>query len=279
MKPLIINLAPTGMVPTRALTPRVPLSAEEVAADCAGCQALGATMFHLHPRAADGSPSCDRELFGDLVAAVRRRCPQAVIVATTSGRRAQELEQRAAALALEGDQKPDMASLTLGSVNFASEASVSTPSTVLALAGMMKERGIRPELEVFDLGMVNVARRLIRKGLLEPPYYFNIILGNPASAQASLLHLGTLVADLPPESVWSVGGIGRYQAVANALGVVVADGVRTGIEDNLWLDEERTTLAANADLVSRIAMQAQALGRSLAGPAEVRARLGLEVRP
>lgn len=279
MEPLIVNLAPTGMVPTRAQTPHVPLTAEEVAADCARCCALGVTMLHLHARAADGSPSCDRAVFGNLVASVRSQCPDAIIVTTTSGRRSPEVAQRAASLTLEGEQKPDMASLTLSSLNFSTEASLSAPSTVMQLAAIMKERGIRPELEVFDLGMVNYAKVLIEKGLIDPPYYFNIILGNPASAQASLLHLGTLVADLPPQSLWSVGGIGRYQVLANALGVVVGDGVRTGLEDNLWLDDERTRLATNADLVARIVAQAMALGRPLATPNQVRSRLGLESKP
>lgn len=278
MDPLIINLAPTGLVPTREQTPHVPLTAEEVAADCARCCAAGASMLHLHARAADGSPSCERTVFGKLVAAVRQRVPDAVIITTTSGRRAAEVELRAASLTLEGEQKPDMASLTLGSLNFSSEASVSAPATVMRLAAIMKERDIRPELEVFDLGMVNFAKILIDKGLIDPPFYFNILLGNPASAQASLLHLGTLVADLPPQSVWSVAGIGRHQALANALGVVVGHGVRTGLEDNLWLDNERTVLATNLQLVARIAAQAAALGRPLASPGQVRSRLGLEQR-
>lgn len=279
MEPLIVNLAPTGLLPTREQTPYVPLQAEEVAADCARCCALGVSMLHLHARAVDGSPSCDRAVFGDLVAAVRRQCPDAIIVTTTSGRRSPEVEQRAVSLTLEGEQKPDMASLTLGSLNFSSEASLSAPATVMRLAAIMKEHNIRPELEVFDLGMVNFAKVLIDKGLIDPPFYFNILLGNPASAQASLLHLGTLVADLPPQSVWSVAGIGRHQALANALGVVVGHGVRTGLEDNLWLDDERTRLASNRELVQRIAAQAAALGRPLASPSEVRDRLGLEARP
>ena len=278
MEPLIINLAPTGLVPTREQTPHVPLTAEEVAIDCARCAAAGASMFHLHARAADGSPSCDRVVFGDLVAAVRSKVPDAIIVTTTSGRRAPEVELRASSLTLEGAQKPDMASLTLGSLNFSAEASISSPSTVIRLATIMQERGIRPELEVFDLGMVNFAKVLIDKGLIEPPFYFNILLGNVASAQASLLHLGTLVADLPPQSIWSAAGIGRHQSVANALGVAVGHGVRTGLEDNLWLDEARTTLATNLQLVQRVAAQAAALGRPLASRAEVRRRLGLAPR-
>lgn len=278
MEPLIVNLAPTGLVPTRDQSPHLPLTAQEVAADCERCCAAGASMLHLHARAADGSPSCDRAVFGELVAAVRERVPDAVIVTTTSGRRAPDVDMRAASLTLEGEQRPDMASLTLGSLNFSGEASVSAPATVTRLATLMQERGIRPELEVFDLGMVNFAKVLIDKGLIEPPFYFNILLGNIASAQATLLHLGTMVADLPPQSIWSVAGIGRHQSVANALGIAVGHGVRTGLEDNLWLDDARTILASNLQLVQRVAAQAAALGRPLASRIEVRRRLGLAAR-
>jgi len=275
MEPLIINLAPTGMVPTRAQSPHVPLTVDEVAADCARCVALGASMLHLHARTSDGAPTADSTIVGDLIAAVRESSPGAIVIATTSGRCVQEVNARAACLRLEGASKPDMASLTLSSMNFASEASINAPELVIHLASLMQERGIRPELEVFDLGMVNFAKILIDKGLVTPPFYFNILLGNVASAQASLLHLGTMVADLPPQSIWSVGGIGRYQARANALGLAVGRGVRTGLEDNLWLDDVRTTPATNVQLVERIAAQAAALGRPLASAAQVRRWLDL----
>lgn len=275
MEALILNLAPTGLLPTRAQTPHVPLSIEEITQDCLRCAALGASMFHLHARHPDGSPSSDPVLFGELIASLRQALPEAILISTTSGRRCPDLEQRAASLHLEGASKPDMASLTLGSLNFSQEASLNAPDTIRQLARRMKEHGIRPELEVFDLGMLNFAKILIEQGLIEPPFYFNLILGNPSSAQASLLHLGTLVAELPPQSTWCVGGIGRYQSTANALGLAIGHGVRTGLEDNLWLDAQRTQLASNVQLVERIAQQAQALGRPLATPREVRHRLGL----
>jgi uncharacterized protein (DUF849 family) len=273
---LIINLAPTGLVPTRQQSPFVPLTPSEIATDAAQCIALGASMIHLHAREEDGSASNDPAIFADIIGRIRAQHPEVVIITTTSGRRAPEVERRASTLYLEGEAKPDMASLTLGSMNFATEASVNSPATIMRLAEIMKERGIRPELEVFDLGMINFAKILADKGLIEPPFYFNILLGNPATAQATLLHLGMLVNDLPPQSVWGLGGIGRFQTRANALGVVLGDSVRVGLEDNLWLDEARTTLATNAQLVERVRAQAQALGRPIATAREVRQRLGLK---
>lgn len=277
-QPLIVNLAPTGMVPTRQQSPHVPLTVAEIVDDTGRGIEAGAAMVHLHARDRDGLPSSDRAIFGEIIAGIRERHPGAVIVVTTSGRNFSELESRAAVLELDGPLKPDMASLTLGSLNFSGQASINSPETIQRLAEMMKARGIRPELEVFDLGMINFARRLIERGLIEPPFYFNILLGNIASAQLSLSHLAALTNDLPPGSIWSLAGIGRFQAQANALGVAVGHGVRTGLEDNLWLDDHRSRLATNSDLVARCTAMAAALGRPLASVAQVRSRLGLTPR-
>ncbi len=275
MQDLIINLAPTGMVPMRSQSPHVPLTPDEIVADVTRCAAHGVAMAHLHAREADGNASADPKIFAEIISRVRAAVPDMVIISTTSGRQEGSLEKRAASLYLEGAAKPDMASLTLGSMNFATSASMNSPQTITSLAKIMQERGIKPELEVFDLGMVNFAKILIDKGILQPPFYFNILIGNPGTAQANLLHLGSIVADLPPQSIWSVAGLGRFQTRANGLGVVLGDGVRVGLEDNLWLDDARSQLASNLDLVLRVRAQASALGRQIATRAQVRQRLGL----
>lgn len=275
-QPLIINLAPTGMVPTRAQSAFVPLTPTEIADDVARCVAQGVSMVHLHARDADGVPTEELSVYAEIIGAIRARAPDTVIVTTTSGRLVADVERRAATLYLEGGLKPDMASLTLGSMNFARDASVNAPATITRLAQIMLEHGIKPELEVFDLGMVNIAHMLIDKGLIRAPYYFNILLGNPGTAQSTLLHLAAIVGSLPPGSVWSLGGIGRFQTQSNALGVVMGHGVRVGLEDNLWFDDERTQAADNLRLVQRVAAQAAALGRPLASAVQARGLLGLE---
>ena len=151
---LIINLAPTGMVPTRAQSPHVPLSCDEIVADACAAIDAGAAMLHLHARDADGSPSSDPELFRPIMEGIRARHPQVVLTVTTSGRNVSDVEVRADVLRLQDQARPDMASLTLGSMNFATQASVNSPATILRLAEVMRERGIKPELEVFDLGVV-----------------------------------------------------------------------------------------------------------------------------
>lgn len=275
MKKLIVNLAPTGMIPTKDMTPHVPVSAEEIVIDALQCASLGASMVHIHARDKAGVPTFEPEIFRDIITAIRRKNKDIILAVTTSGRTYNEYEKRSAVLDLTGDAKPDMASLTLSSVNFNKVASMNSPDMIVALVRKMREEGIKPELEVFDLGMINFAHYLIGKGLLTPPYYFNILLGNIAAAQAKLLHLGLLVSELPHDSVWSVTGIGDSQCRMNAIGIVAGDGVRVGLEDNIWFDEERTKLATNAMLVERIATMAKVLGREIAAPAEVRDMLKL----
>lgn len=278
MNPLILNFTPTGMLPAKAQTPHVPISPEEIARDVDVCAGLGASMIHLHARDDEGLPTYRKAVYADILGRIRADHPDLILVASTSGRTYSEFGQRSEVLDLDGDLRPDMASLTLSSINFNKVASVNSPDMILRLAERMQERGIKPELEVFDLGMVNYAHYLIRKGLITPPYYFNIILGNIAAAQAKLLHLGLIVSELPEHSVWSVGAVGDSQLRMNAVGVVCADGVRVGIEDNIFLDEERTVLATNPQLVDRIRRIAEGLGRPLATPREARQRLGLPLR-
>jgi uncharacterized protein (DUF849 family) len=248
----------------------------EIIADVRKCSKIGISMVHLHARDQDGLPTYKKEVFAKIISGIKAHDENMVVIASTSGRTYQEFVQRADVLDLEGDVQPDMASLTLSSVNFNKIASINTPDTIIKLAERMRERGIKPELEIFDLGMVNYAHYLIRKGLITPPYYFNIILGNIAAAQAKLLHLGLIVSELPENSYWSVGGVGDRQSAMNAIGAVEGDGVRTGIEDNIWFDDNRKTLATNSALVKRVAAFAKALGRQIASPSDVRRMLGLK---
>lgn len=272
---VIINLCPTGMVPDKAMTEHVPLTPGEVIADASACIERGANLVHLHARDEAGRPHYSREIYARQIAGIRARHPDVTLCVSLSGRNFGELAQRADPLGLTGDLRPDMGSLTLSSLNFPGSASVNAPETVRRLAEMMGERGIRPELEVFDAGMVNYAHYLIAKGALEPPFYFNILFGNVAGVQASPAQLAAILAELPDGSIWCLAGIGRQQLTANTLGLLFGDGARVGIEDNIWYDEERTRLATNVALVERVARAAALLERPLASPAEVRVRLGI----
>ena len=144
------------------------------------------------------------------------------------------------------------------------------------LAAIMKERGIVPELEAFDIGMVNFSKYLIKKGLLEAPHYFNLLLGNIACSQANLLHAGIMIQDLPENSLWSLAGIGNAQLKMNSTAIAVGGGVRVGIEDNIWYDTKRTKLAGNSDLLDRIHVITQANGREVMSSKEFRTKMKLK---
>jgi len=278
LSPLIINLAPTGMVPTRKMSPRVPLQPTEIVEDVLAATEIGVTIAHLHARDENDQPTHRKEVYARIIAGIRERCPDLVICVSCSGRNAKTVEERAEVLDLTGDLRPDMASLTLSSLNFPRQASVNSPEVVRELAQRMHDRGIVPELEVFDLGMVNVISYLRERGLVQPPMYANLLFGNVATAQADLLEIGAMVSRLPEGVTWGVAGLGAAQLPMAALGAAWAPAVRIGLEDNLWLDAERTRLASNLDLLHRIHSLAAALERPIMSSSQFRGLLGLERR-
>jgi len=274
---LIVNFTPTGMIPTKEMTPHVPITPEEIVADVHRAIEIGITMVHLHVRdAASEQSTCSAAVYGEIIAGIRQFSPDLVICVSLSGRRVKEFEKRAEPLQLDGDRKPDMGSLTLSSLNFNREASVNTPEMIAQLAGEMKTRGILAELEAFDAGMINYAKYLEKKDLLKPPHYFNLLLGNVACAQADLLHVGIMIRDLPDHSYWSLAGIGDYQLFMNSIAIAAGGGVRVGLEDNIWFDTGRTRLASNGDLLRRIHCLAEANERKVMSPARLRELLNLQ---
>jgi 3-keto-5-aminohexanoate cleavage enzyme len=274
---LIVNFTPTGMIPTKEMTPHVPISVEEIVEDVRRAVDIGITMVHLHARdAATGKSTYQAEVFGEIIAGIRSFSKDLIVCVSLSGRNISEFEKRAEPLQLEGDLKPDMGSLTLSSLNFNHVASVNSPEMILKLANEMKSRGILAELEAFDAGMINYGKYLERKGILEPPHYFNLLLGNIACAQADLLHTGIMIHDLPDNSFWSLAGIGNYQWMMNSIAIVSGGGVRVGLEDNIWFDTARTQLASNSDLLRRIHRLAEATERKVMTPGKLRELLKLQ---
>jgi len=277
-QPLIVNFAPTGAVADNTRNPNVPLTRERIVEDVSVAVRLGASIAHLHVRDGHASPSCDPSHFADLFGALRSNpdCSNVILCASTSGRHGQTKEQRASVLDLPAAVRPDMASLTLGSVNFPNGVSVNAPDTIRYLAQRMKQQRVKPELEVFDIGMIEFAKALISEGLLAPPFYFNLILGNASGLQAKPEHVEFALRCLPDESIVTVGGIGRNQVEASALGTMMADGIRTGLEDNIWAAWDPVKVpASNAQLVMASLKFAEALRRDVAEPLQVRKQLRL----
>jgi len=190
-----------------------------------------------------------------------------LISASTSGRLWSEFEKRAAVL----NCRPDFGSLTPGSLNFPTSASVNPPDVVQQLARRMMELGVLPELEFFDLGMIDHVRDyLIPKGLIRPPCYANLLLGSRGTMAASGRNLITLVEALPPGTTWSATGIGRFQFTVQCQAIALGGHVRVGLEDNLWMDAGKTDPATNVRLIERVCRVARAMGREIAPPAVAR---------
>ncbi len=272
---LIIDFTPTGMIPTKEMTPHVPVSPEEIIREVSESRKYGASVIHLHARGEDGRPTYKKEVYAEIINGIREVGSDLILCVSTSGRDWSEFEKRAECLELKGDTKPDMASLTLSSLNFNKQASINSPQMIQMLAQKMLDNSIKPELETFDVGMINYAKYLYEKKLIEPPFYFVLILGNIACAQANILNLGLMINELPENSIWVVGGVGDTQLKMNVNGMINGGGVRVGLEDNIWLTHKRGKLATNVELLKRIYTIAQALNLEIATPKEVRGILKL----
>jgi 3-keto-5-aminohexanoate cleavage enzyme len=263
------------MIPTKEMTPFVPVSAREIVEDVLQAADIGITTVHLHARNPAGRPASSAEVYARIIGGIRKYRKDLVICVSLTGRNIKEFEKRAEPLTLDGELKADMGSLTLSSVNFNKQVSINSPDMIRSLLNEMNDRNIMPELEAFDSGMINYARYLVQKGLLRPPHYFNLIFGNIACAQANLLHAGVMMRDLPPDSYWSMGGIGNYQMTMNSIAIAAGGGVRVGLEDNIWFDPKRTKLARNSDLIRRVHGIIAANEREVMKPEELRKLLKL----
>lgn len=259
---LIINFAPTGNVPTSKNSPYIPVSTNQIIEEVIEAYELGITLVHLHAREEDESPSYKASIYGVILEGIRKYCPDMVLGVSLSGRNFPEIEKRTEVLSL----KPDMASLTLSSLNFKNQASLNEPETINILAEKIQACGATPELECFDAGMLNYALYLIQKGKLKPPFYFNLITGNIFGMPNDMAHIGTFIKDLPKEAVWALGGIGDFQLAANSYAITAGGGVRVGLEDNIWYNSKRTQYATNIDLIKRIHTLAEIHERPIMKP-------------
>ena len=269
-KPFPLSLCATGMVPRKEQNRTVPITPSEIVSQVLVIyDELGITSVHIHARREDQSPAWERTYFEKIIEGIRYSAPELVLCVTTSGRDVTEFEKRSEVLDISGSLKPDLASLTLSSQNFLKTASMNSPQMVRDLFQKMISKEIIPEFEVFDTGMVNVLNELIKEFDYRKRPVVNLILGNYAGIQAGPLELGFLMERIPKNSVWSVGGIGKYQLPANALALSSGGGVRVGLEDNIYFDQKRN-LATNHSLVKRVKDFATILGREIMKPDDFR---------
>ena len=276
-EPLIINACLTGMVPTKFSNPHVPIHPDEIIEDAVKVFDAGARIVHLHARDENGDPTPDAKHYEKIIGAIRKERPEMVCCVTTSGRSWKEFEQRSEVLFLSGQAKPDMASLTLGSLNFFTGPSLNSIEMIERLAMTMKAQGIKPEMEVFDTGMINLAKYLERNRLISGKKYFNLLFGNINTAPATITSLALLTQALPENSVWAGTGLGQFQLPMNTAAIVAGGHVRVGIEDSIYFDYRKETLATNEQLVGRVAHIAEQMQRPLATPEQTRQLIGLEI--
>lgn len=269
MQKLIITIAPTGSVPTRRQTPHVPITPEEIVACGKRCEAAGASLIHVHVRnAADESPSTDYGLFRETCDGLRSET-DLIVQISTGGRAGMAYEQRCERLRL----RPEMASLTTGSVNFPDSVYENSPELIRRLARDMRDFGIKPEVEVFDVSMIQNALELVKDGLATAPLHFDFVLGLKGALPATVENLVHLRRCIPADATWSVAGIGAHQLPMNMMALVMGGHCRVGLEDNIYY--RRGELASNERLVERIVRLAREAGREVAEPAEARRILQL----
>jgi 3-keto-5-aminohexanoate cleavage enzyme len=275
MKKIIINLCPTGVIPTKTMNQYTPISPEEIVNDTKLAYMKGVQMVHIHARDNEGMNTMDKNRYAEIIEKIKINCPDIIICVSLTGRFLNTFEARSDVLNLKGIYKPHMGSLTLSSLNFTNNASVNTPEMIVKLLTKMNEENIKPELEVFDVGMINFSKYLIKKGLLHPPYYYNIILGNIFSAQNTPADISSLINALPPDSIFSIGGIGSQQLSSNITGIVYADGIRVGLEDNIYFDNNRTIMASNEMLLDRVIYISKMYERELYSCVELKKLLNI----
>ena len=269
----IICVAITGSVPRKSDNPAVPITVEEQVESAQAAFEAGASICHAHVRNDDGSPSSDPERFAALKEGLERHCPGMIVQFSTGGRSGAG-HVRGGMLPLA----PDMASLSVGSNNFPTRVYENPPDLVAWLATEMREHGIKPEIEAFDLSHIYQAKALHDRGGIVGTPYIQFVMGvqnaMPAVRRVFDFYVETVRDLFGPDAPWCAAGIGRHQVELNRWAAEAGGHLRTGLEDNVRLDRE-TLAPSNAALVERAAEIVREAGRRVATPREARAILGL----
>ncbi len=270
MEKLIITAALTGAEVMREHNPNLPITPAEIAVAAEGCCRAGASIIHLHVRKDDQSPTQAGDVFAETISLIKARC-DAIVQVSTGGAVGMSAEERLQPVYL----KPEMATLSTGSVNFGDDVFLNPPAYLAEFARTMQEYGVKPEVEVFDVGMINNALQLVKKGLLSEPLHFDFVMGVPGGIPGTLKNLLHLSESIPPGSTWTVAGMGRFELPLATAAIVMGGHVRVGFEDNIYYTKG-VLAESNAQLVERIVKVAEIHSRPVASPEEARFILGLK---
>jgi len=271
-EPVVVTVALTGGVHGKEANPNIPETPEEIGAAAAACERAGASVVHLHARRPNGERSFETERFQQVNDAVRDATDDVVIQNSTGGTGAPLEERRNS---LRTDPPPEMASLDMGPLNrYQHLTSENTRHTIDELGREMRERGITPELEVFNNGHLNETYRLLEQDIIEEPPYINLIFGGGTTSPPSPRNLLNLVDGLPEGSPFNVLGFGPHQLPLTTMAILLGGHVRVGLEDNVYYRRGEPA-ESNAQLVERIVRVAEELGRPIATTGQAREILGL----
>lgn len=287
MEKLIITVAPTGSFTTREDNPHLPITPDEIVDEVIQSYEAGASLCHLHARDPEtGVPSSNPKLFREYISRIREKCDVVVNFTTGGGRTTREhfdpkdVEIMRARL----QSRPELASLNMGSINYwfrdvnaigsSTGVFMNPVHAVTAFAKLQLELGIKPELEIWDTGMIRVAIDLMQRRILKPPLHFQFVMGTMTGVQATPNNLLCLTQLIPSGSTWSVCAIGKHEFPMATMAILLGGHVRVGMEDNIYI-EKRVLAKSNAELVAKVARIAKELGRELATPTDAREILGL----
>ncbi len=271
MSKIVITAAISGAEVTKEMNPAVPYTLDEFVREAESAAREGAAIIHLHARQDDGSPTQDRERFRLLIDAIQTACPAVIIQPSTGGATGMTAQERLQPTELN----PEMASLDCGTMNFGGdEIFVNTENMIIEFAARMRERGIRPELECFDKSHIDMALRLVRKGFIDRPLHFNLVLGVNGGAAATPRDLLFLRHSLPEDASFTVTAMGRQQLPLNVMAMAMGGHPRTGFEDNLYYARGRAA-TSNGELVARLVRIAHEMNLKVASPDEAREILRL----
>jgi 3-keto-5-aminohexanoate cleavage enzyme len=255
MNPAVLTTALTGPLATKADNPALPVTPEEIAAAARDAHEAGAAVVHVHLRDADERPTADLETARRVVGLIEDACPALIQLSTGVGVGV-DLEERSKLV----EVRPRMATLNVCSMTFGSAEFSNPPDGVRRLAYRMRELGVKPELELYDGGHLEMALALHAEGLLEEPLQFSLVMGVLGGMAATPANLVALIDRIPAGSVWQVIGIGRHNLAMTAIGLAMGGNARTGMEDTLLIRRGQPA-TGNGELTARLATTATALDR------------------
>lgn len=270
MEKLIITAALTGAEVTKDICPALPVSPDEIAEAAYECWKAGAAVVHVHARDAEGNPTQSYDVYKEICDKIKAKC-DIIVQPSTGGATWHTPDERLQPVEL----KPEMATLSCGTCNFGNEVFMNSEEYMEKFAKRMQELGVKPELEIFERGMIENAKMLIKKGLINTPAHFDFVLGVPGAAPGNPEDLMFMVNQLPAGSTWTVAGIGRSETPLAVLAIILGGNVRVGFEDNIYYSKG-VKAKSNAELVERVVRMAKEIGREVATPDEARAILGLK---